>query len=366
MAFNRPTLREISDRIKADLDVSLGGAGARLRRSFEFALAKAVAGAVHLLHGHLDWASKQLFPDTSDEEQLVRQASLYGIDRKQAAQAQGTILVTGSASTLLPAGTEWQNEAGDAYTTDADATIPASPPYQIAVAITAAVAGAAGNADAGATLSITSPVAGISSEATVESPGLESGTDLEDAEDLRDRLKDRMRLQPQGGGTGDYVAWAKEVSFVTRAWERAGDSVGPGAVHVFFTADGNAGGPVPSAAQVAEVQAYLQEIDDGEVIGGVAPVHAAVTAFAPVESPQDMTIELSPNSATVRAAITAELEDLFFDLGQPGGTIRLSKIREAISRATGEDYHDLTSPTSDITVATNALPTVGTINFITA
>ncbi len=59
-------------------------------------LATVWAGAVHMLHGHLDWLSLQLFADTAEREFLLKQASLYGITPTPATFAAGTVLATGT------------------------------------------------------------------------------------------------------------------------------------------------------------------------------------------------------------------------------------------------------------------------------
>jgi hypothetical protein len=48
------------------------------------------AGAVHMLYGYLDWLAKQLFGDTAEREQLLREAALYGITPVPATFATGT------------------------------------------------------------------------------------------------------------------------------------------------------------------------------------------------------------------------------------------------------------------------------------
>ncbi|WP_066544255.1 baseplate J/gp47 family protein [Sphingomonas sp. CCH21-G11] len=70
--------------------------------------------------------------------------------------------------------------------------------------------------------------------------------------------------------------------------------------------------------------------------------------FAPTPLPVTLLIGLTPDEPEVRAAIVAELADLFFREAQPGGTLYLSRIREAISQAAGEFDHVLYSPAANI------------------
>jgi hypothetical protein len=65
MPFTRPTLAELVDRIQNDLTTRFALTGTALRRSVVNVLARVEAAATHLLHGHLEFLSQQLFPDTS-------------------------------------------------------------------------------------------------------------------------------------------------------------------------------------------------------------------------------------------------------------------------------------------------------------
>ena len=56
MAFQRPSLQDIIDRAEGDLKGALG-ITTILRRSFLAAIARAIAGVAHVLHGHLVFIS---------------------------------------------------------------------------------------------------------------------------------------------------------------------------------------------------------------------------------------------------------------------------------------------------------------------
>ena len=94
------------------------------------------------------------------------------------------------------------------------------------------------------------------------------------------------------------------------------------------------------------------------------PVTADVTVFAPTAVPMNFTIELTPSDATTKAAVIAELEDLILREAEPGGTILLSHINEAISLAAGETDHILTVPSADVTVTTTQISTMGTVTWV--
>lgn len=349
MAFTRPTLQTLIDRIAADIEARLPGADARTRRSNLAVLARVQAGAVHGLYGYLDFLARQVMPDTAEAEILDRHASLRGVTRTPATAATGNLTFTGSNGVVIPAGTELQRSDGALYTTGADTTIASG---TATAACTARALGATGNAVAGIVLTLTTPISGITNTATVAAGGLVGGTDQESDADLLVRLMEKIQTPPHGGSKADYVAWAKEVSGVTRAWCFPLEG-GAGTVYVRFVRDNDAS-IIPDAGEVAAVQAHLDD---------VRPVTAAVTAAAPTAVPLNFTIALTPNTAAAQAAVQAELADLIKREAAPGGTLLLSHIREAISLAAGENNHVLTVPAADVVYTASQIGTMGTVTW---
>lgn len=349
MAFTRPTLAELVDRVQQDLVSRLELTGAVLRRSMVHILSRVVAGAVHGLHGHLDFISRQIFADTAEVEYLDRIGGLYGIDRTEAEYATGDVTFTGTNTTNIPSGTVLVRSDGAEYTTDALATISGG---EATVAVTASNADEASNSDAGVVLNLASPISGVDSEATVETDGLTGGADEEDDDAYRARVLSRLSNPPQGGSDADYEAWALEVPGVTRAWVYPLED-GAGTVTVRFVRDDDAD-LIPDAGEVSDVQDYIDER---------RPVTATVTVAAPTELPVDYELSVVPDTAEVRAAVEAELADLHLRVAEPGVTLPLSAIRTAIGIAAGLTDYDLTDPVADVTVTTGQFPTLGDVDF---
>lgn len=346
MPFNRPALADLITRAQADIESRLPGADASLRRSLLNVLARIHAGSVHALYGYLDWLAKQLMPDTAEAEHLERWSSIWGVNRLAATYATGTITLTGTGT--IPAGASLVRADGVEYTVDAETAITTSG----SVAITAVAAGAAGNASAGGKLTLVSPIAGIQSQGVVVS--LTGGADTEADDALRARLLARIQQPPHGGADFDYIAWALEAHpDVTRAWVYPLE-LGAGTVTVRVMTDDATSDGIPTSTVVDAVQDHI----DAE-----RPVTAAVTVVAPVAVPLAMSIALSPNTSTVQAAVEAELRDLLRREAEPGGTILVSHLREAISIAAGESDHALTSPAADVTHTTGQIATLGTITW---
>lgn len=349
MAFNRPSLTELNDRITNDIDSRAPRTEPRLRRSLFGILGRIVAGVVHGLYGYQEYKSKQYLADTADEDHFPRHASIWNVPRKAAEFAIGNADVTGTNGSVIEAGSLWQRSDGVEYSVDEEVTISGG---TATLSLTAVIAGASANASAGVTLTAVETIPGVDSQATIDADGLTNGTDIESLEAWRARVLTRIQRPPHGGAKQDYETWALEVPGVTRAWVFPKE-LGDGTVTVRFVRDDDAS-IIPDAAEIQAVQDYIDT---------VRPVTADLTVVAPTPVELDLTIELTPNTTTVQAAVEAEIEDLLRREAEPGGTILISHIREAISIAAGETDHSLVSPVADITHNTGEMAVMGTITW---
>lgn len=351
MPFERPTTRTIIDRVSADFESRGFGAETRVRRSIIYVLTRVIAGVAHGLYGFIAWASRQFLPDTQDDENLQRYATMYGIARVPAARATGNITLTGNNGTTVPAGLRLQRSDGYEFSTTAEGVIASG---TVTVPVEASTTGVDGNTDAGVQLAVAAQVSGLSATAVVASGDIAGGADEERLEALRERVLTLMRKRPQGGAAHDYVAWALEVPGVTRAWPKPHLN-GLGTMGLFFVRDGDAD-PIPSPTAVAAVQAHIDAL---------RPVTVKdFTVYAPEPLPVDFEIRLTPDSTANRAAVEAQLRDLFRREGEPGTVIPLTHCAEAISLAAGEFDHDLIEPTADIEPGAGYMPVLGTVSFV--
>jgi len=351
MAFARPTLEQLVTRVKTDLEARLNGGGAVLRRSVIAVFARVIAGASHLLHGNLEYNYLNAFPDTADDDNVIRWGAIWGINQEPAEFSIGNVTFTGVNGTSVPALTQIQRADEVLFETQTPGVIAGG---TLTVDVAAVVAGLDGNTDAATVMTMASPITGIDTNVTVAAGGLVGGADLEDPEDLRVRLLDRIRVQPLGGAETDYIKWALEVPGVTRAWVYP-NHLGPGTVGLRFVRDDDPGSIIPSAGEVTEVQDYIDIL---------RPVTADFLAIAPVAAPLAFTIDITPDTAAIRSAVEAELTDLIRRAAEPGGTLYLSQINEAISIATGETDHTLTVPAANVTTGTGILTTMGAITWL--
>ncbi|MCI0429744.1 MAG: baseplate J/gp47 family protein [Rhodospirillales bacterium] len=352
IGFVRPGLSELLAQAGADIESKLPGADSRLRRSALSVLTHVAAGLAHGLYGALGYVARQVLIDRADTAHLDRWGASYGLARKPGARATGTVVITGGAGAVAPAGTVLERSDRAQYVTLVSAALL---PAGTTVPVQANLAGLAGNVEAGTVLAVNVPIGSVSI-ATVTAGGLTGGADRERDESFRARLLDRLRQPPHGGNANDYVQWALELPGVTRVWV-APLEAGPGTVTLRFVMDETYPEGIPQAGDVAAVQATIDRPDR-------RPVTAAVEVLAPVPKPLNVTIAaLAPNTPEVQAAVIAELRDLVRRERTPGGTIYLSTIWEAVAVATGERSHRILAPAADVTHAAGEIAMLGTVTF---
>lgn len=349
MTLVRPKLSELIERGRSDVETRLPGADSRLRHSVLDVLVRVHAGALAGLYGYISSVADQIIIDTASGEYLARHAAIWGVRRKAAVAAIVSATATGTNGAVIPAASELTRSDGTIYVTRAAATISAG---SATIMVEAAEAGPNGDIGSGTPLTFSSAVSGVNSGVAVIATTT-AGAAEEDDGSLKARLLERIRTPPQGGAVGDYVGWALAQSGVTRAWCYPG-WLGAGTVGLTFVMDGRPN-PIPLSGDVDAVQAALDIL---------RPVTADLTVFAPATVAVPFTITAAPSTPEVRAAIVAELDDLFRREATPGGTLYLSRMREAISLSEGEFSHELTLPAANFTADPGVLPVRGVVTFL--
>lgn len=349
MAWNRPTLALLISRIQQDFVSQLEISGPILRRSMAFVLARVLAGASHMLHGNMAWLARQFLPDTADPEFLLRFAAIFDQEPNEATFATRTLNVTGSNGTLIPTSTTLVHASGARFTTQADVTI-AGGTGVLSLVATSDFPGELGNVSG--QLSFETPIPGVTSPGNIAVGLGVDGVAAEEIEDFRVRFLNFLASPPSAGNEKDYERWAKEVAGVTRAWAKRLE-MGAGTVTVRFVRDNDVS-IFPDAGEISQVQAY---------IASKRPATATVYVVSPLANTVNVTVALNPNTSDTQAAVLAELRDLFLDQS-PGGTVYLSAIRGAISRAAGVTDFAMSAPVADVVSSTGYLPVLGSVNFI--
>lgn len=347
--FERDELPDLFQQIAQDINDNADGVDARVPGTRENGLAWALAGAAHLFYSYAERISEAVIPDATSGELLERWVSFFGLSPRTAAQAAaGEIVVAGDNGEEVEAGDVFVRK-GDGAEFVATATVVIAAGIA-SVPVEASEPGAAGNSAGATIMELLEPIEGVESVGAVSlvTP-ITGGTDEESDADLLARLRQHARSRPQGGAEADYEAWALAVEGVGRAWVFPLE-LGAGTVVVRFVLDD---GSLPGAGEVEDVQEYID---------ARRPVTAAVTVAAPVSQAVELTITPDPADDDTKDAIEAELVSLFIALGEPGGTIKNSVIRAAISQAAGEAWHTLDDVDgdgdglSDVVIGATAFP----------
>lgn len=363
-SFARPTIQTIVDRDRADINGRLPGADSRVRRNVLDVVARVHSGAMDAAYGALDDTADQVIPDTADAAHLARWCGIWGVTPKTATAASGEVDLGGLDGEIVPAGSLLQR--ADL----AEFVIAAATPIvggAATVTVTASAAGVAGNTAAGSVLTFVSPANGVAATATVSTGGLTGGQDDEDEAALLGRLLARIQTPPQGGSKKDYRDWAEDLLDITRAWVAPG-WMGAGTVGLAIVADGR-DDIIPTDEDIALIAAAIELS---------RPVTADVYVIAPAPAATDYHLRITPDTAANRAAVLAELADLYAREASVGGmlvvkddgssaaagTLLISHIRQAIGDAGTVNDYDLQSPAADIVMAPGAIHALGTVTWI--
>lgn len=368
--FQTPTFQTLVGRISNDLNTRLPGEDSRIRRSFLYVLARVLAGASYSLYGYGRYIARQVVWSTAESTALRRWTDLFGVTPLPPAKASGNVTFSGTATTVIPAGTELTRDDGVLYTTTAEGTIGGGGTADVAVE--ASESGDDGNADEATALTLTATISGVESAAEVASGGLTGGRDAEDDDDLRDRFLAFVRDPLQGGAGADYDAWTREAPGVSATVDRVFVSRfdDAGTVLVQFTLEGT-GAVIPPSGDVDAVQAYIDEENaSGHTVR--RPVGATAIVAAPTAQEIDFEITISPSNATTKAAVDLELETMFGRESKPGVTIKNSSSQSACGRVQDRgvidwftvDAVDGGAGTDDIVADSDVhLPILGTITW---
>lgn len=205
-------------KIKGDIlrDIANQEPDAAVGSDSDYAVrASGEAAAIEGLYQHQQWLFKQIFPDSADDDNLIRHADEHGVPRKGANASIGAATLSGSIGAPIAAGTEGKTITGIAFVTTASAVIDGG--GTAVIAITASVAGASGNLPVNTALILTSAPTGINTAAII-STATTGGYEQETLSSLLDRLLFELQNPPQGGNKDDYKRWAREVAGVGYAY----------------------------------------------------------------------------------------------------------------------------------------------------
>lgn len=381
MPFNRPTLTELREKSRTELQAELRNTGALLRYSNMRVLADADAGLAHLHYGYLDYIALQSTPFNATDEWLSGWAGLKSVYQNPANPASTpSYEFSGTAGAPVHKGAVLRRGDGYLYRLEESVTIGVN--GKGVGKLTAILpdiiddptgGGIDGNADAGTTLILDVSLPGIDASGVMLEPAT-GGADIETQESFRARMLLAYQNPPQGGSDTDYEQWALAVPGVTRCWPKR-RLMGAGTVGVYIMCDGNDetnhGFPVGTdgISQLDDWGAQKATGDQGRVADYIYP-RAPVTALVYVCSPVPKTVDFEISGIThvgssITAAIAAAIDNVFFEGGTPvgGGRIFLSDLNRAIGGIEGTAGFILVSPSTNIDLGVGELPVRGEVKY---
>lgn len=233
----------------------------------------------------------------------------------------------------------------------------------VSIVVESSEFGTSQNIAAGSVLTLQSPITDVDDNNNVDSDGIDGGTDQETIENLQDRNVERIQNPIAHFNVDEIISVAKSIAGVTRVFvEEITPNVGQ--VTVLFMRDNDPSTSIPDAAEVAEVKAVLDLIRPANT----DTLDLIVVAPTPVTT-NFVFSAILPNTSTMKTAITNSLIQFFDERTEPG----VSVVEEAYNAAifntvdtvTGEELisFTLTSPSSDIIIASNEIATLGTVTF---
>jgi len=323
----------------------------------------------------LNEAIKLIFPQWSYGEWLDRHGELVRTIRREANHASGTLEVTGTVGTIIPAGYQFATPAGLTasvlFETTEDYVMEGTPDSKgqvtIPVQIRAVEGGLIGNVAEDAIKLMVKPITGIAYLTNPEP--ITGGAEAETDEDYLIRILDAMRLgSSMTGCAADYIRWGKEVPGVGQVivdpeWpdpslpdqfhytDPMGNEKCVGAVRIIII-DSNG---LPANQQILDA-VYLHIAGTGDDdVKAPKPIGAKLTVIAPVGITVDIAaavlLDEGEDIDTVTSRFKKNLVSYWHEVGREAvddtikhtGYIRWVQVGAVLAKTYGvKDYTGLT------------------------
>jgi len=304
-------LQRMLDASPSDIDKRQGSVTTDLLSPASIEMALAYVALDHVLAAG--------FAPTSYGQFLEMRADEYGLTRKPAVKATGSITFNGPVSTVIPVGTIASTGGSAPTYFETVSAVTISGGGTVNATARAQEAGSAGNVSIGAVNTLLGDLVGI---VTVSNPvNFEGGADQESDEALLARYLERARRPATSGNANQYRQWALEVPGISDAkvypvW------AGGGTVKVVLLDDEKT---APDPSIVAEAAAHIEE---------QRPVGADVTVEGAAEFPINVSVDvtLAPGATIpeVRAQIEAGIRAYLAGLAFTDPLVRWTRVSNVI------------------------------------
>ena len=337
------TITSITERLLAEVpeqyDTTEG--------TYTYDIEKSVAVEFDNAYDQLETVRKQSHVSTASGTYLEKCVACYGLQRKIATYATGSVTVTGTTGTILPAGSKVA--AGNVMFTIND-TVTVGEDGTVSAPVICDTAGTQGNVLAGYINRFPVTINGLTK--VTNTHATTGGSDEETDAELRERYKEYVSRPITSGNKYQYITWAKSVPGVGEAkciplWN------GPGTVKVVIVDADN------QVAPIELIQKVQKFIDD------VKPIGATLT----VSTAEEITINISCKvdmSADVKNEIEKSIAEYLSDVSFTNGYVSYAKIGQAILDVNGvNDYADLTvnGGNKNIPIADMQLAVLGVVDY---
>jgi len=260
---------------------------------------RVVGGVISGVYGDQKKLADDPFPQSARSEAIERHLQTYFNEGFTAAtKAVGDALLVGNLGTVIGVGAIEFVYApnGNTYVNTEEVTLVGPNPTGATgvVAVESINLGQSQNLLEGASLSISSPPAGIESTATVYGADLSGGRDEETPDEASVRILARIRNPISGGTKTDYEQWAFEASDQVTSSKVFRHIRGLGTVGVSVTA-GTTDIDTALDEEQAIVRIPTQDIldDVAAYLETVKPLTDCVTVLSPSEVSQNITVNVS-------------------------------------------------------------------------
>jgi uncharacterized phage protein gp47/JayE len=257
-----PTLSQLYNSVLTDLNTELGITIPIFGKNFNRGLAAVMAGILWLEYKTLGLVQKNIFPDSADEDMLIRWG-LIKINRVPFAATSGqyTVTVTGTTGAVIPALTTFKSNDDSTnpdklFILDTEYTLPGS---SGSITIRALEAGLDSQLSISDELTATAPISLVDSLVVVASETVAPAA-AETIDDYRRKVLLSFRLEANGGNGASYVIWALAVQGIDRAYPYT-KSGASNEINLYLEAtiaDSTDGKGTPGAGLLSDVETYIE------------------------------------------------------------------------------------------------------------
>lgn len=345
MSFEMQSEADILARLKTNLAADFNGQSS-IEGTFNADMLTANAVEFEQVYAEISLMVEAIFADTSWGEYLTKRAAEFGVVRKVAAAAIGTISLTGSAGSNIIQGSLFSTAQDIKFYTTEDATIGVD--GTTIVAIECGVAGAIGNVEAGTIINIPYSIPGVISCTNAETTdGYNEETDAA----LLERYLLKVRTPATSGNEYHYKEWALSVTGVGQAKVRS-LWAGKGTVKVIII-DSNSN--TASDNLIGNVSNYIES---------VRPIGATVTVTSPDPLAIDIMADITgvADADTVKTAVNTYFKSIGFKASCVSWT-QIGKILLDTGTITDYSNLNLNGTSANVSISTEQLPTCGTVTL---